>query len=394
MAHRHAIDADHDHSHEEHNHTHDDHDHAHDDHGHSHEDHDHEHEHGHGDHDHDHDHNHGQWGWLIEAIPFLHGHSHAEANVDDAMETNDRGIWALKISLLGLGATALFQVIIAIISGSAGLLADTIHNAADALTAIPLWIAFVLGRKAATRRYTYGFGRAEDLALVCIVFLIFASAVVAAVESVSRLLHPHPLAQAGWVIVAALVGFIGNEGVGWFRIRVGQEIGSAALVADGQHARVDGLTSLAVLIGAIGSLLGIPLADPIVGLVITIAILAIVKDTAVTMWHRLMDAVDPQLVDALEREAAAVPEVKDVHDVRLRWIGHKLQADLHVTVDEELPTRESHRIAEEVRHALFHTHKQLTVITVHVDPYSHSGEDAHAINAHHRERAGRGRRHG
>lgn len=302
------------------------------------------------------------------------------------METDDRGIWALKISLLGLGLTALFQVIVAIISGSTGLLADTIHNASDALTAIPLWIAFAVGRKAATRRYTYGFGRAEDLALVCIVVLVFASAVVAAVESVSRLLHPHPLAQAGWVIVAALVGFAGNEAVGWFRINVGREIGSAALVADGQHARVDGLTSLAVLIGAIGSLLGIPLADPIVGLVITIAILAIVKDTVITMWHRLMDAVDPQFVDALEREAATVPEVMDVHDVRLRWIGHKLQADLHITVDEDLPTRESHRIAEEVRHALFHTHKQLTVITVHVDPFSHSGEDAHSINAHHQVR--------
>jgi cation diffusion facilitator family transporter len=297
------------------------------------------------------------------------------------METSARGLWALKVSLAGLGITALFQLVIVLMSGSVALLADTIHNFSDALTAVPLGIAFVLGRRPASRRYTYGYGRAEDVAGVIIVLMIFASSLVAGYESYRKFLHPQALSNVGWVIAAAIVGFLGNEGVAVFRIRVG--IGSAALVADGQHARVDGITSLAVLFGAIGSLLGHPIVDPIVGLLITIAILFIVKDTTVMMWHRLMDAVEPQTVDRIEQAAATVPGAHDVHDVRVRWLGHRLQAELHITVDEDMPTRESHRLAEEVRHTLFHAEPRLSVITVHADPCGHGGEDPHALTAHH-----------
>jgi cation diffusion facilitator family transporter len=282
-----------------------------------------------------------------------------------------------------LGLTAAFQVVIVAISGSVALLADTIHNFSDALTAVPLGIAFVLGRRAANRRYTYGYARAEDIAGVIIVGMIFFSALVAGYESYLKFIAPEPLANVGWVIVAALVGFAGNEAVAIFRIRVGREIGSAALIADGQHARVDGLTSLAVLVGALGSVLGYPIMDPIIGLLITVMILFIVKDTAVTMWHRLMDAVEPELVNSLERQARKVVGVQDVHDVRMRWLGHKLHADLHITVDEDLPTRESHRIAEEVRHELLHAQSKLSIVTVHVDPCGHCGEDPHEIVAHH-----------
>jgi len=347
--------------------------------------HDHEHPHDHDHpHGHDHNHDHGRFGWLLEAIPFLHGHSHSsEAKVDAALESSERGIWALKVSLLGLGATALFQVVIVLISGSVGLLADTIHNFADAFTAVPLWIAFVLSRRAASRRYTYGYGRAEDVAGVIIVLTIFVSALVAGYESYQKIINPQPLANVWWVIAAAIVGFLGNEAVAIFRIRVGQEIGSAALVADGQHSRVDGFTSLAVLFGALGSLAGFPLADPIVGLLITVAILFIVKDTAVTMWHRLMDAVDPALVDSIERAATGVAGAQNAHDIRVRWLGHKLQAELHIIVDEDLPTRESHRIAEDVRHEIMHAQPRLTTVTVHVDPCGHSGVDPHAVAAHH-----------
>lgn len=348
------------------------------------EDHDHEYagEHEHAE-EHGHDHAQGRFGWLRELLPFGHGHSHGDVNVDTAMETSDRGLWALKISLVGLGATALFQVVIVLISGSVALLADTIHNFSDALTAIPLGIAFVLGKRVASRRYTYGYGRAEDIAGVIIVFMIFASSLVAGYESYQKFVNPQPLNNVWWVMVAAIVGFLGNEGVAVFRIRVGKEIGSAALVADGQHARVDGITSLAVLFGAVGSLLGFPLADPIVGILITIAILFIVKDTAVTMYHRLMDAVDPEVVDSIEQTAAKVPGALAVHDVRVRWLGHKLQAELHITVDEDLPTRDSHRIAEEVRHSLFHSQPRLAYLNVHADPCGHSGEDAHQLTAHH-----------
>lgn len=330
--------------------------------------------------EHEHDAPRGPTGWLREMLPF--GHSHGEMAFDSALESSARGIWALKISLAGLGITALLQLGVVMISGSVALLADTVHNASDALTAIPLWIAFSLGKRSPTRRYTYGYGRAEDVAGVVIVLMIALSAAFAAYESVARLLDPHPLTNLMWVGAASILGFIGNEAVAQLRIRVGKEIGSAALVADGQHARVDGLTSLAVLAGVIGVWLGFPLSDPLVGLIITVAILFILKDTAVTMWQRLMDAVDPECVEKMEEVAGGVEGVMEVHGVRVRWLGHRLQAEMHLMVDEDLSTRESHAIVEEVRHRLFHEVPRLATVSAHIDPCGHSG-DPHSLTAHH-----------
>jgi cation diffusion facilitator family transporter len=338
------------------------------------------HEHGHD--PHEHEHGTSPVGW-VQSLLKPHSHDTADS-VDAQLESSARGIWALKISLLGLLATAGFQVVIVLISGSVALLADTIHNFSDALTAVPLWIAFALGRRAATSRYTYGYGRAEDLAGLFIVVMIALSAGIAGWESVQRLADPQPIANLGWVIVAAIVGFTGNEAVAIFRIRVGSEIGSAALIADGHHARADGFTSLAVLIGAVGVLAGFPLADPIVGVGITVAILFVLKQAAVQMWHRLMDAADPAVVEQLTSEAAAVEGVQEVDDLRVRWLGHRLEADMRIVVDEDLPTRESHRLAEQVRHRLFHAQPKLASIIVHVDPCGHSGGDLHRGTAHHR----------
>src|SRR5271169_5104035 len=245
-------------------------------------------------HDHDHDHPRGLLG-LIKEVFAPHSHD-ASDSIDGALESSAAGIRAVKISLLALGATSIAQLVIVVLSGSVALLADTIHNFSDALTAIPLWIAFALGRRAATRRYTYGFGRAEDLAGLFVVAMITLSAAIAAIESVRRLLHPVAIHHLGWVAAAALVGFIGNELVAIYRIRVGRRIGSAALLADGLHARTDGFTSLAVLLGAGGVALGFPLADPIVGLIITVAILAVLRTAARDVFRRLMDGVDPELV--------------------------------------------------------------------------------------------------
>ncbi len=313
-----------------------------------------------------------------------HSHDHAD-KIDATLESSDLGIWALKMSLVGLGITALIQVIVVVISGSVGLLADTVHNFADAFTAFPLWVAFVVGRRAASRRYTYGYGRAEDLAGLLIIGFIALSASVAGWESLQRLLDPQPITNIGWVMVAAFVGFVGNEGVAMLRIRVGRDIGSAALVADGYHARTDGITSLAVLIGALGVLAGFPIADPLVGLGITVVILFVLRDAVAVMWHRLMDAIDPEVVDRIER-SARLHGVQELRNVRVRWIGHRLEAELTIVVDCDLPTRSSHAIAEAVQHALLHADGKLATVTVHVDPCGHDGQDGHAQTAHHAAR--------
>src|SRR6476661_3415362 len=257
----------HDHASEAHDHTPAP---THDDHGHSHDD------------EHGHEHGGGPLAWL-DKLGLLHSHKHGALAPDLALESSQQGIRAVQISLLVLAVTAAFQVAVYLASGSVALLADTIHNFTDAFTALPLWLAFVLGRKPSSRRYTYGRGRAEDLAGVIIVALILISALVAAYETFLKFKDPTGIDNIGFVMVAAIVGFIGNEAVAIFRTRVGNEIGSAALVADGQHARADGLTSLAVLVGVVGVWLGFPLADPLVGILITIAILFIVKDTAMVM---------------------------------------------------------------------------------------------------------------
>ncbi|MCX6020404.1 MAG: cation diffusion facilitator family transporter [Chloroflexi bacterium] len=258
---------------------------------------------------------------------FFRPHSHdAGDSIDNALAGSLEGIRAVKISLMGLAATALLQVLVVMISGSVALLADTIHNFADALTAIPLWLAFSLGRRAANRHYTYGYGRAEDLAGLFVIMMIAGSAALAGFESLQRLVNPHLVDHLGWVATAGLVGFIGNEVVAQYRIRTGQRIGSAALIADGYHARTDGFTSLAVLLGTAGVWAGFPQADPLVGLVITVAILFVLKDASVSIWRRLMDAVDPAVLERAEEAARQVEMVEGVAVVRARWIGHTMHA--------------------------------------------------------------------
>ncbi len=349
----------------------------HDDHDHdpNHESEDHEH-----DHDHEHEHESGLRGWLLELFR-PHEHGHYATALDPAM-SNSRGIWAVKVSLVALLITAVFQLIIVAISGSVALLADTIHNFSDALTAIPLWIAFTLARRPRNDRYTYGYGRAEDLAGVLIVVVIFLSAFEVFQQSIDKLLHPQPVTNLGWVAAAAIIGFIGNEAVAIFRTRVGREIGSAALLADGLHARTDGFTSLGVLVGVSGVALGFPLADPLVGLVIGAAILIVVWGAARDMWYRLMDAVDPAVGRSIVETVARVPGVLAVHDVTVRWLGHRQRAELNIDVAGDLATVQSHQLAEEVRHELFHTLPALVEVTVHVDP---AGDTYHDTTAHHRD---------
>jgi len=293
-----------------------------------------------------------------------HGHGH----VDSSILTSERGIQALKVSIAGLMVTALFQAGIAIVGGSAGLLADTLHNFADMFTAIPLWIAFALQRRQANRRYTYGYDRAEDVAGAVIILVILISAGIAAYQSYLKLVSHEVPRLLGWGMVAGLVGFLGNELVAQYRMKVGREIGSAALVADGQHARVDGLTSLAAFFGLLGVWLGVPVADPIAGFVITAGILWIVFDVGRDILGRLMDAIEPETVECIERRATSVAGVVGVHDIRARWVGHKLACEVHIDVDGRITVGDGHDIAESVRHALLHEIERLNDVIVHVDP--------------------------
>ena len=278
---------------------------------------------------------------------------------------------ALKISLVGLAATAVLQLVVARASGSVALLGDSLHNVADALTALPLWLAFSLGRRAANRRFTYGYGRAEDVAGVFVVLMIALSGVVAAWEAVDRLRHPRGVDHLVWVMVAAVIGMVGNEAVAMYRIRVGRRIGSASLVADGLHARSDGLTSLAVLVGAIGVAVGWEWADAVVGLAISAAILVVLVQAARSVGERLMDAVDPQLVTQAEEVAAGVPEVQEVTELRMRWLGHRLQAEVRMTVDRDLDVAAGHVIADRVEQALMSELALLSGVIVHVNPCDH-----------------------
>lgn len=295
-------------------------------------------------------------------------HVHTHGAIDPSIFTTQRGIWAIKWSFFGLFATALFQIVIVFLSGSVALLADTIHNLGDAATAIPLWIAFMLARRRPSKRFTYGFGRVEDLAGVAIVLTILFSAIVAGYESMDRLLNPRPVEYLWAVIVASIVGFLGNEVVAQFRIKVGKEIGSAALIADGYHARVDGLTSLAVLFGAVGVWLGYPLADPVVGLLITAAILRIVWESGQSIFTRMLDGVDPEVIDEIRYAVNHTAGVSDISEVRVRWLGHRLHAELSIAVSPELSVEKGHEIAKEVQHRLLHQLRYLSNATVHVDP--------------------------
>jgi cation diffusion facilitator family transporter len=343
---------------------------------HRHDDDEHGHEHAHG-----HAHARGLRG-VVQEIFAPHSHDAADS-LDTALESSARGIRAVKISFATLLLTSVLQLAVILMSGSVALLADTIHNFSDALTAVPLFIAFRLARRAPTRRYTYGYGRAEDLAGLFVIAMIALSAIVAAVEAVHRLIAPQGIDYLGWVAAAGVIGFLGNELVALYRIREGNAIGSAALVADGYHARTDGFTSLAVVLGALGVWAGWPAADPIAGLLISIAILAVLRRAALEVVRRLMNGIDPRLVERLERTAAQVPDVVAVHDAQMRWEGHRLYADLAIGVAPTLSITEAHAVAHAVEHDLLHEIAHLEQVTVHTEPENPARDAVHEDLCHH-----------
>lgn len=301
------------------------------------------------------------------------GHDHTHGIIDAGISTTARGVWAIKWSFVILAITAVLQFAVVFISGSVALLADTIHNVGDAATAVPLWIAFLLARRKPTPTFTYGLGRAEDLAGIAIVLIILVSAIAAGYQAISRLIHPQTVQHLGWLAAAGIVGFLGNEMVAVFRIRVGQEINSAALIADGYHARTDGLTSLAVVAGAAGVWLGFPLADPIIGLLITAMIFGIVWQSARAVFTRALDGVEPGVVGEIRHAAGHVPGVIEVLEAKARWIGHRLHADMTIVVDSGLTLVSANAISDSVRSELFAHMPALAVASVR---FSVTADDA------------------
>ena len=310
------------------------------------------------------------------------GQAHTHGALDPALLTTERGLWAVKWSFIGLMVTAVLQLLVVVATGSVALMADTIHNFGDAVTAVPLWIAFMASRLAATKRFTYGYGRVEDLAGMVIVAMILLSGVAAFLQSVDRLATP-PVIQHLWVVaLAGALGFVGNEAVALFRIRVGEEIGSAALVADGHHARTDGLTSLGVLVGVGGVALGYPIADPLIGLVISLLIFRIAWESGQSVFSRLLDGVDPEVVDEAREVASGVAGVTTVSEVRVRWLGHRLLAELNLAVNPDLSVVRAHEIAAEVHHQLLHRLNYLSSAVIHIDPEPAAGESHHRAAGH------------
>ena len=345
-------------------------------------DHDHDHNHEHGEHSHDHD-GHEHEHDLEEHEEQGHGgHGHEHGRVDADLYGNQAGLRAVQISTAGMFIVAAIQFAIAGIGGSAGLFADALHNLGDVLTTVALWIAFVIARRAANQRYTYGYYRTEDLAGIFIVLVIIASAVAGAVESILKLTSGSAPTQFLLSMAAALVGVAGNELLAQYKISVGKRINSVPLIADGQHSRIDGLTSLAAFVGLIGVAIGLPIADPIAGLVITVVILTVVYSTTRSVLQRLLDAVDSRVVPSIVSIASEVPGVEAVNDVRARWVGHTLHVAMNIEVDGELTLVKAHAIAEEVRHRLFHSIKGLSEAIIHTDPHGHD-EDYHQLVAHH-----------
>lgn len=328
-----------------------------------------------------HGHGHGDHGRAHGAHGDGGGHGHAHGGLDRGVLGSREAMRTLGISLGVLGVTAVLQAVVAVLSGSVALLADTVHNVGDALTAVPLAAAFMLGRRPATRRLTYGWGRAEDLAGLIVVAIILFSAVFAAYEAVNRFVHPQAPGYLLATAIAGLLGFAGNEWVAVYRIRTGRRIGSAALEADGHHARVDGFTSLAVVAGAAGVAFGFELADPLVGLGISLAIVRIVWVSLKEVGLRALDGIDPAVIDQIAADAAQIPGVRGVRDVRARWLGHTIRAELAVTTEPQLPLAQADQLAEQVRARLLERNPLMSDALVRPVPAGHDAEAPHAAAA-------------
>lgn len=305
---------------------------------------------------------------------------HPHGALDPSLYTSQQGLRAVIASSIILFIGSILQLIVVLISGSVSLLSDTVHNFSDAATAIPLSIAFLIGRKKPSERFNYGYGKIEDHASVVILLFMIASAIYVAYVSIVRLYNPVPVTHLWIVIIAAIVGFIINEGAAIWRIKVGKRIHSEALITDGKHARMDGFTSLAVLVGAIGTYWGYPITDSIVGLLIAVVIFHTVWESGKEVYTRMLDGVNPEIIHQIKDVIKMIPEIEDISETRARWVGHKLLAEINIAVNPHLTVEKGHAIALKVNHELKKQLSFISMVVVHVDPLHTSGEKHHHLS--------------
>lgn len=290
------------------------------------------------------------------------GHSHSSAHYG-----NKDAVRAVVVSAVALGIAAVAEISASLVSGSASVLADGLHNSGDVLTSFILLFTFALVRRPATRRFSSGYGRFEDVATLLIIVVIIITAAVAASESVAKFIHPTNYSNIPLSLGAAIVGVIANLVVSEYKVRVGRGIGSESLQADGIHSRIDAVVSAGAFVGIGLAGLGLKIADPIVGVLITFAIVYVLAGTVKQLYYRMMDAVDPTIVDEITNAAASVSGVLQVHDVRVRWVGRELVAVMHVAMNPKSTLEEAHSLALRVEDSVCHE-VPAARLEIHMDP--------------------------
>ena len=273
------------------------------------------------------------------AFPLAHGR-------DDAGERRQANR-AVAVSAIGLGATGLVELLLAVFTGSVGLLGDAIHNLSDVSTSAVVFLGFRLSRRLPTEKYPYGLERAEDLAGIGIAAVIWASAAFAGYESVRKLIEHGHTSHVAAGIIGALLGIVGNQVVARYKLIVGRRINSATLIADARHSWLDALSSAGALLGLIAVALGQPWGDPLAGLVVTAFICHVGYQVTKDVVHRLADGVDPEVTTTAEAAAGSVPGVIHAH-ARARWTGRTLRVEIEGWVDPELTAKDADALGRQV----------------------------------------------
>jgi cation diffusion facilitator family transporter len=258
---------------------------------------------------------------------------------DDAGERRQANR-AIAVSAIGLGATGLVELLLAVLTGSVGLLGDAIHNLSDVSTSAVVFLGFRLSRRPPTERYPYGMERAEDLAGVGIAVVIWVSAAFAGFESIRKLIEHGHTAHVAAGITGAVLGIAGNQIVARYKMRVGKRINSATLIADARHSWLDALSSAGVLVGLVAVALGQSWGDPVAGLAVTAFICHVGYEVTKDVVHRLADGVDPDVIITAETAAGSVRGVIHAH-ARARWTGRTLRVEIEGWVDPELPAKDA-----------------------------------------------------